>query len=276
LAGVELERVAEIIVEASGRRWRGSGYEVAAGRVLTAAHVVAEVSSARVRFNADQPDERYIDAVVSFANRRADVAILTIPPDHSADELEAAVFGRIYQQADVADCVAVGFPRFKLRDDPHYPGRPASRYRDSHQANGSVAPFAGIREGTFEFNVLAPEREVDPARSPWEGMSGAALWCGGRIVGLISLHHRREGLNRLAATRVSQWYALLPDHELRRLRELTGLPARATDLTTVNGRSEAVPDLPQSGPPINAGVVYNNSTINAAKFIGGNSYEGRS
>lgn len=268
MAGVELERVAEIIVEASDGRWRGSGYEVAAGTVLTAAHVVARASSVRVRFNADQADERDLETVVSFANSSADIAILTFAPGHSEDRLVPVEFGTIQQQVQVATCTAVGFPRFKLRDDPPDRGQSASRYRDCHQANGSVAPLSGIREGTFEFNVLPPEREADPARSPWEGMSGAPLWCDGRIVGLISLQHRSEGLNRLAATRVTQWYALLPNQQLQRLRELTGLPAGRSDLATVGGAPpEAAETHDRSGD-----VSYKGATIHAVNFVGRDSY----
>jgi hypothetical protein len=273
LAGVELGRVAEIIVEARGQGRRGSGYEVAAGTVLTAAHVVADATAVRVRFNADQADERDAAAVVSLANRRADVAILSFPLDHSDDRLVPAEFGRIRQQAKAADCVAVGFPRFKLRTDPRYSGQPASHYRDSHQANGSVAPLSNLREGTLEFTVPPPERDLDPDRSPWEGMSGAVLWCGDRIVGLISLHHRNDGLTRLAATRVSQWYVLLPGDELRQLIELTGIPGRATDLTTVGGAASGdAGGVAEPGPAINAGVVYYNTTIEAVHFTGRDSF----
>jgi hypothetical protein len=270
---IELGRVAEIIVEARGQRWRGSGYAVATGTVLTAAHVLAEASVARVRFNADHADERDIAAVVSFASQRADVAILSYPPDHSEERLALAEFGRIRQQAEVANCVAVGFPRFKLRNYPRDSDQPASHYRDSHQANGTVAPLANVREGTLEFTVPPPERDLDPDRSPWEGMSGAALWCGGRIAGLISLHHRKEGLNRLAATRVSQWYVLLPRDELRQLLELTGIPDRATDLTIVNGGASGdVEGVAGPRPAINADVVYYNTSIEAVNFTGRDSY----
>ena len=67
MAGLTAARVAEIIVEsATGERRRGSGYLVAPGRVLTAAHVVASAVSVRVRFEADRPGERVLEAEVRF------------------------------------------------------------------------------------------------------------------------------------------------------------------------------------------------------------------
>ena len=86
------------------------------------------------------------------------------------------------------------------------------------------------REGTLEVSVPPPERDPDPKVSPWEGMSGAAVWSAGRIIGLVAEHHRSDGLGRLAATRVDRWYERLAPARLRQLCDLTGLPAKPGDL----------------------------------------------
>jgi hypothetical protein len=117
-------------------------------------------------------------------------------------------FGRVAERDAVLACSAMGFPWFKLRDDPAQPlddGSP-SQYRDSAHAVGTIAVLANRRQGTLEVSVPPPERDPDPERSPWEGMSGAAVWSGGRIIGLVADHHRSDGLGRLAATRVDRWY----------------------------------------------------------------------
>jgi hypothetical protein len=104
---------------------------------------------------------------------------------------------------------AMGFPRFKLRQNQGGP----SVYRDSAHAVGTVAVLSNRRQGTVEVAVAPPERDPDPARSPWEAMSGAALWSGGRVIGLVAEHHLADGPGRLAATRVAgpSWpAALLP------------------------------------------------------------------
>jgi trypsin-like peptidase len=277
MAGVELARVAEVITEASGERRRGSGYEVVTGSVLTAAHVVANASEVMVRFNADQPDEHIAGAQVSMADQDCDVAVLSFPHHRPAQGLVPASFGLIGTRPAVVDCVSVGFPRFKLREDtsPRC-GVPPRRYRDSHQANGTVSSLSSAREGTLEFLVAPPEADPDADHSPWEGMSGAPLWCGSRIVGLISEHHRREGLNRLVATRVSRWYEVLSAEQLGRLCALTGLPGRASQLPDV---SVASPPGSRSHPHMvvsgEGNVVYANTTIVTENFTGRDSVDRR-
>ena len=89
------------------------------------------------------------------------------------------------------------------------------------------------REGTLEVSVAAPERDPDPKVSPWGGISGAAVWSAGRVIGLIAEHHRSDGLGRLAATRVDRWHERLSPARLRELCDLTGLPAKPGDLREV-------------------------------------------
>ena len=101
---------------------------------------------------------------------------------------------------------AVRFPRFKLKNDDGTDvddDRPW--YRDSHQADGSVAVLSNRREGHPGGHGAAPERDPDPAVSPWEGMSGAAVWVGDRIVGVITKHHRSDELERLARPGWTAW-----------------------------------------------------------------------
>ncbi len=64
-------------------------------------------------------------------------------------------------------------------------------------------------------------------------MSGAAVWHDDAIVGLVSAHHRTDGLGRLAAVRVDRWYELLTRSELALLHECAGLPASAPELPRI-------------------------------------------
>ena len=69
-AGIDPERVAEVIVTPSGPgpERRGSGYRVSPTSVLTAAHVVDGAARVRVRFNADRPGEWVADTTVAWAD----------------------------------------------------------------------------------------------------------------------------------------------------------------------------------------------------------------
>ena len=231
----ERDRVAEVIVAPKGQQQarRGSGYRVTAETVLTAAHVVDGAASVLVRFNADLPEEWAVPAQVVLADPGADVAVLRVVP-RPGEAIAPVLFGRVGSQAAVVPCTVLGFPRFKLRAGAAGTAmRVAGPYRDCHQADGAIPSLSNWREGTLEVLVAPPDQDPDPARSPWEGMSGAAVWSGERIVGLISEHHRREGLNRLAAVRIEHWYQLLPADKLVQLRELAGLPEHARQLPDV-------------------------------------------
>jgi hypothetical protein len=218
------DRVAELIVTHAHGRSRGSGYRIDATRVLTAAHVVENAVSVTVRFSPDLPSEQTVTAVSWQADPVADIAHIEIPPQSG----EAVRFGRVGTSAAVLQAQAVGFPLWKMRD---------GQYRDSHHAVGTVAVLSNFREGTLEFVVPTPPAAVE-GRSPWEGMSGAALWVDGRIVGVVSKHHPSDGLGRLAVaplagdfpdvvTQPGKYDALLadiaPDELLDRSQELAEL-----------------------------------------------------
>ncbi|MET9625932.1 trypsin-like peptidase domain-containing protein [Lentzea sp. NPDC006480] len=194
-APLDRPRVAELIVTRAGERQRGSGYRVRADAVLTAAHVVVGASSVRVRFEPDLPGERVFDAVSWWADPVSDIAVVTIAP-HPGETVTPVRFGRIEDRAAVLSVEAVGFPLWKMRTDAE-----GKRYRDSVHAHGTVAVLSNWREGTLEV-VVEPATAEAVQASPWQGMSGAALWANGCVVGVIAKHHPGDGLGRLTASRV--------------------------------------------------------------------------
>ncbi len=229
--GIVPGHIAEIIValeDPPGRR--GSGYRVGPGAVLTAAHIVEGAASVRARFDADLPGEWTAEVISCWTDPRSDLAVLTVAPREGEPAVAVPRFGRIGgDRAAVLAVQAVGFPRFKLKSDDGVEDHP-QRYRDSHQADGSVAVLSNRREGTLEITVLPPGRDPDPGLSPWEGMSGAAVWVGDRIVGVIAKHHRSDGLGRLAAARLDLVLEGLDPGRSAELRTLLGLPDLLPDV----------------------------------------------
>jgi Trypsin-like peptidase domain/NACHT domain len=198
-------RIAELIVVCPGGMVRrGSGYRVGTEAVLTAAHVVDGADLVQVRFEPDLPGEWLITARSWWVHPCLDLAVVSITPRLDEGPLLAARFGRISNRSAVLSVQTVGFPRWKLRnydgtvstDD----GRP--RYRDAHHATGSVAILSNWRQGILEVSVTPPAEDPTREVSAWEGMSGAALWVGDRIIGVVAEHHPSDGLGRLAATRL--------------------------------------------------------------------------
>ncbi|GAA1585810.1 hypothetical protein GCM10009804_47460 [Kribbella hippodromi] len=194
---IDAHRVAEVIVKAAGGiERRGSGYLIRQGLVLTATHVIATAQSIRVRFDADRvPGEWSASGELVWS--AGDVAVLAITP--AGDPVPPARLGGIGDRAASLQVRAVGFPWFKLRAESDQ-----TSYRDTHQADGTVATLSNRREGTLEVTVSPPAADPDPKRSPWDGMSGAALFAGDRIIGVLAEHHRSEGLGRLSAVRFDE------------------------------------------------------------------------
>lgn len=194
----------------------------------------------RVRFNADLPGEWTAGARVVMAVGSADVALLEITGATLPESgLRPPRYGAIPDADLVLPCSAMGFPRFKVRtrhmrrlDD----GSP-SQYRDSCHATGTVSVLSNRRAGTLELSVGAPGTDPEPDRSPWEGMSGAAVWCGDVLVGLVTEHHRADGLGRIAAGRVDRWYSLMDDAQLGLLQRLAGAPGDSAGLVRSDGSS---------------------------------------
>ncbi|MGW2255944.1 peptidoglycan-binding protein [Kitasatospora sp. NPDC001660] len=204
MTGLRGERAAEVIVRrADGGEERGSGYLVRDGVLLTAAHVVSRAAGIQARFEADRAGEWTARAQVLWSDPRADVALLALDQGGGGPgrRVRPARFGAVRETDSGLRSSALGFPLFKLRDDPGG----VTRYRDSCHARGEIAPLADRRERTLELRVQEPERDPDPLHSPWEGMSGAAVWAHGRIVGVVTLHRREEGLGTLTVSRADGW-----------------------------------------------------------------------
>ncbi|QHA07851.1 hypothetical protein GQF42_35235 [Streptomyces broussonetiae] len=253
-AGLDLRRAVQVLTTGeTGAQQRGSGYRVATDAVLTAAHVVHDASSVRLRFFTDHGQTTELPGKQVWIDPVVDIAVLRIEcgPDTSGPltaDVPPVRFARI---TEVVACEALGFPRFKMRRDPTSAGGGHPMlYRDSHHARGTTTPFADVRQGTLELSLRAPEYDIDRNRSPWEGMSGAVVWSGGCLIGVVSEHHRTDGLGTLAASRVDRWHQLLSPARIRELNELIGLPANAAQLEQLpppqskRDRSGGVP-----GPP---------------------------
>ena len=263
MAGFDPHRLAEVIVTTGrGAVRRGSGYRVATTAVLTARHVVEDAARVVLRFDADQTagpadelGEWTCEAIdVWRCGESSDLAIVSIAP-LGRPSVEVASYGAFSDRAARVRVHAAGFPRWKLRRDfrDTTPATAAegSLYRDSHHAFGWVAVLSNRREGTLEVTVDPPAEDPDPPVSPWEGMSGAAVWVDNIIVGIVSEHHRSDGLNRLAAARLDRALEHASAEEASQLRNLIGLSSDnlrdalppATHLLVASGYRAQIEDI---------------------------------
>ncbi|MFI8456584.1 trypsin-like peptidase domain-containing protein [Kitasatospora sp. NPDC085464] len=236
--GLDPDRAAEILVTTvDGRDERGSGYRVTSRSVLTAGHVVRDADDLRVRFRADQPGEWTVRGTVLWSHDRLDLAVVGLDDDEDRSAGPGAAvppvrFGAVPALDGTVTCSSLGFPLFKLRRSVD--GRGA--FRDAnHVTDGRAPAFSNRREGRLAVRVDQSPRLHGSFgdRSPWEGMSGAAVWSAGCVIGVVTDHHENEGTGELSAARVDRWYEALTREEVAFLHEAIGLPLTRDGLTEV-------------------------------------------
>ena len=232
-------QVAEILVDLpDGSHTRGSGYLVAPGWVLTASHVVRAATSIGVWLGAppelQEDNGMGVDPSRVLRAVRADLALLPINRGGTSAAVDLAPFGRLDREStEPVQVVAAGFPRFKLRSAP---GRQGVLLRDLHFTIGTIVGGSNTKTGTYEYSVhAAPDEDPSPKdHSPWEGMSGAAVWAGGRLIGVIGQHYPRENRGTLAVRPIEALFAEEDATQLVHWRNASSqLSVRVEDLWAV-------------------------------------------
>ena len=219
-------RVVEVIAdigESAHPRYRyGSGCIVAGSTVLTAAHVVAGAASIEVRDPNKVPyaascDQQLIGdehgpgpdlAIVDIAER-ADSA-----EDRPLSELGPIPLAKVNREskegAVVDRCQAIGYPSFAELPGP-------SDIRETVGAFGFIPVASGLVRGLLSLQVIGPPHPILPGsgalrESEWSGMSGAPVFAGGYLVGVVTEHAPRAGPSTLTATPLT---AVAEDQEHR-------------------------------------------------------------
>ncbi len=145
----------------------------------------------------------------------------TLPPLPAGSP--APRWGRV-DGTEKVGCTAVGFPWAATR--------PGSA-RDTEQLFGFLPPLSGTVAGVQAITVLtAAPRERPAGGSAWAGMSGAGLFAGRFLVGVVVVDPAKFGPDRLHAAPLAP---LLQDPELARLLDVVGAvqPVRLPDRLAV-------------------------------------------
>ncbi|MGW2693013.1 NACHT domain-containing protein [Streptomyces sp. NPDC001296] len=177
MSGPRKERIAAVL----GASRQGSGYLLGPRLVLTAAHVVVGSDSVQ----AIVPEGRGripCRPVWDGTRENCDVALLLAAEDLVAPE-SAADWGPVRwgQTSDLKprpNCQAIGFPAVQ---------RSGTGQLDSEQLVGTLKPGSSMVRGGYVVDLVhtppAPRRD---GGSPWAGMSGAALFDGELLVGVVT------------------------------------------------------------------------------------------
>ena len=224
--GFDRHRVMEVFASpANGPGRVGSGYRMTETAVLTAGHVVTGLpvgSPAQVRVGDEEAGRCEVRAVgerawtngsVLWRGTSKDVAIDVaviglagdVPPLLPGSSVPR--WGRVDGMEPVA-VSAVGFPWAQERPD---------RVRDSEQLFGFVAPATMVKAGLCAVTVLTAAPAGRAGGSPWAGMSGAALFAGPFLVGVVVIDPARFGADRVVAVPIAP---LLGDAKLAGLLDV--------------------------------------------------------
>jgi hypothetical protein len=197
---MDKNRVAEVFGKRGQTRTYGSGYFVTDALVLTAGHVVDPVMGEACQVRSLR-DSNWRSARVVWRGESCDAALLEVEAAAGKSRQAGRVrLGRLDTEWR-APCQALGFP---LAQEEHGSGG----RRDTEEIRGEVAPLTRTKYGSLTIHISGSVPLPDASgRSPWAGMSGAALFCGPLLVGVVTVDPAHFGTDRLEAVPVSTMVA---------------------------------------------------------------------
>lgn len=186
MGGVEELRAFRVRVrplDGDGPPWRfGSGYLVATGMVLTSRHVLQPPDSAKQPEQGDGCEvlawpcdsDDWQPASLAWADSDHDVALVSVASSFTAVPVQ---FGR-FEDTAVVPWTAVGFPIASI----HTGGR------RSEAAYGRLSPISQGLGGRLALTVESRKaRPREDGDTGWAGLSGAAVFCGVHLVGVVTI-----------------------------------------------------------------------------------------
>ncbi|MEV6009922.1 NACHT domain-containing protein [Streptomyces sp. NPDC051976] len=186
------------VVRSGGHQ--GSGYLLTGRLVLTAAHLLSHERDIRVTA-LDGHGEAPCTTVASWYDHATglDVALLASDrplTDPAALDAGPLAWAKIGTLAPIPGCQAVGFP---------YGQRDAAGGLDTEQLIGTYKPGSGLVTGRDVIAVdgVPPEPRPDGI-SPWAGMSGAAVFTDGVLLGVVTSDPRGWRHGRVTVTPVQR------------------------------------------------------------------------
>ncbi|WP_420076945.1 tetratricopeptide repeat protein [Streptomyces sp. JL3001] len=193
----------------------GSGYVIGPRLVLASAHCTPNVGGdVVVELPAREPPGQYRAKVVwrGTPEKADDAALLYIE-----DEAWAPVngvplrWGRLVTQTPGIACESWGYPQVVQRK-----GSPELSWHPFGKV--TAAPRAGGERYVMQVEGQPPE-QLDEDASPWAGISGAALFCGDLLVGVLAIAPRGWSHGQLEAVPA---HVLLADPEFRKALQTGG------------------------------------------------------
>lgn len=230
----------------------GSGYLVAKRLLLTCAHVVGPVGS---RVRVFRPAESSLsDGVVAWRGTpggRDDGALVVLDAACALPEDGEVRWGRTVTFTPRLRCETWGIPNAV---------QVSAAGVEVAQPSGTLSPGDGLVADRYvvDLDGNAPDADSDAASSPWGGLSGAALFCGELLVGVVVGTLDRWGNRRLT---VVPAYVLHASGEFRRLLQQHAAAVVLEPVEFQNVAESAVIPDPGGLVPSPAGLLVARRTI---------------
>lgn len=219
--------------DGTGRYRLGSGYLIGDGLILTAAHVLKQADGGDAAQGqapeVARPGSGWESATVAWVDSGRDVAVLACPALHAGGGVR---WGRL-TGPDPLDWSAVGFPAASAdREDG----------RQAEHSFGRTSPISEHAAGKLALTIES-RQAVGGGNSPWAGLSGAAVFCGDHLAGVITADP--GGYDRSLTARRAEDFCQDP-----RLAQVLG-GAPALEDVTGRPREPGLPDLRSTLRPRN-------------------------
>ncbi len=178
---------------------QGSGFLLTSRLVLTSAHLFDGAEGVRVAVPGGTGVQRG-RLLWRRYDEICDAALVEAAGDLVADPAKCRIaditWGRVAGLSVWENCEAIGYPRISLREGK----RP-----DTEQIVGTLKPGSSLLRGRYVLDSAhSPPPHTDgSSASPWQGMSGAALFAGAYLIGVVCGDPVRWGHARVEAVPVS-------------------------------------------------------------------------
>ncbi|MCI0140663.1 trypsin-like peptidase domain-containing protein [Arthrobacter bambusae] len=204
---MDVRRVVQVWVkDPSGPLRIGSGYLLTDSLVLTAAHVLGPLIAGSdadslagddVRVQSHWAADRTVPAA-RVLRLGGDIVVLTVDRPFRHLLGPAPVWGTVGSEARVLPAVVLGYPELELQRRPQEGWAPehgdlgpaVEKYRRDRQFDGEISSGTGFGDGTLTMH-LAPRHfpkpgTGQPGMSVFMGLSGAAIFTDGHLIGVIT------------------------------------------------------------------------------------------
>jgi hypothetical protein len=206
---------------------QGSGILLTSKLVLTSAHVIMDAQRAKaISPYADKPI--HCDVIWVGSESECDAALLRADQDlidvSFAEALPPLRWGRVATRTPLRDCQVFGFPAVQRYDGNRL---------ECEQLTGTVKAAAGLLRKVYALDIdHTPPSEVGGG-SPWAGLSGAPLFAGPVLIGVVARDPANRQHGRIEAVPIER---------------ILSQPGFASDLSLLWKRAPLLEDLTSSHP----------------------------